>query len=390
MNAGSVPEGETAAVRLSHVRIRDFRNIARADIDLLPAGAALIGENGHGKTNFLEALYYLHLLRSVRGARDTDLIRFGAEAFHIAVTSDGLGTRGREISAAFEKRGKRKRVTLDGAIAERMSDGLGAVPCVFFSPADARLASGPPGERRRYVDIVLALSSPRYLAALQRYRGALARRSAALRAPQHSRTADAVAIWEPALAEHGAVLWFERLQWVAWAADAFAQLAHAIGEHGDARLRYISARPPVSSIEAARAAIGVALAAQRTSDLRRGITQSGPHRDDLELTVRPPGDDTARELRLFGSAGQQRTAAVALRLLEARTLRERLGAAPVLLLDDPFAELDARRAARILQLLMDGSDGQTLLAVPRAEDVPRELTALQRLSVVHGDIHPVA
>ncbi len=353
-----------------------------------PAGAALIGENGHGKTNFLEALYYLHLLRSVRGARDTDLIRFGADAFHIGAMSDGVGTHARETSAAFEKRGKRKRVTLDGAIVERMSDGLGAVPCVFFSPADARLASGPPGERRRYLDIVLALSSPRYLSALQRYRGALARRSAALRAPQRSRTAEAVAIWEPALAEHGAVLWIERLQWVDWAGPEFARLAQAIGEHGESRLRYVSARPAVDTIEDARAVISDALTAQRTSDLRRGITHAGPHRDDIELTVRPPGDDTPRELRLFGSAGQQRTAAVALRLLEARTLREQRGAAPVLLLDDPFAELDARRAGKILRLLMDGSDWQTVLAVPRAEDVPRELTTLQRLSVVHGEMRP--
>ena len=382
------PTAEGAAVRLSHVRLRDFRNIARADIDLPPAGAALIGENGHGKTNFLEALYYLHLLRSVRGARDTDLIRFGADAFHISAMGDGVGTHARETSAAFEKRGKRKRVTLDGAIVERMSDGLGAVPCVFFSPTDARLASGPPGERRRYIDIVLALSSPRYLSALQRYRGALARRSAALRAPPRYRTADAVAIWEPALAEHGAVLWIERLQWVEWAGPEFARLAQAIGEHGESRLRYLSARAPVHTIEDARAAIGAALNAGRTSDLRRGITHAGPHRDDLELTVRPPGDDTPRELRHFGSAGQQRTAAVALRLLEARTLRERRGAAPLLLLDDPFAELDARRAERILRLLMDGSDWQTVLAVPRAEDVPRELTTLQRLSVVHGEVHP--
>lgn len=383
MTAAAIPG---AAVRLAQVRLRDFRNIARADVELPAAGAVLIGENGHGKTNFLEALYYLHLLRSVRGARDIDLVRFGADAFHIATKSDGSGGRARDVAAAFERRGRRKRVTLDGAVAERMSEGLGAVPSVFFSPADARLASGPPGERRRYIDIVLALSSSRYLSALQRYRGALARRSAALRAPHKSRSEDAVAIWEPALAEHGAVLWLERLRWVEWAAGEFARLARAIGEHGDARLRYVSARSAVTTLDGASAAIAGALEAQRTSDMRRGITQTGPHRDDIELTVRAPGDDTARELRLFGSAGQQRTAAVALRLLEARTLRERLGVTPLLLLDDPFAELDSRRAARILALLLDGSDWQTVLAVPREEDIPGGLTQLRRLRVVHGAI----
>lgn len=374
------------AVRLSHVRLRDFRNLERADVDLPAAGAALIGDNGHGKTNFLEALYYLHLLRSVRGARDTDLVRFGAGAFHISASCQGA--RAHEVSAGFERRGKRKRVALDGSVAERMSDGLAAVPSVFFSPADARLASGPPGERRRYIDIVLALSSTRYLSALQRYRAALQRRSAALRAPARSRAEEAVAVWEPALAEHGAVLWIERLRWVEWAADEFAQLARAIGEHGDARLRYVSARPSVATEELAHAAIADALATQRPADLRRGITQTGPHRDDLELTVRAPVDTAPRELRLFGSAGQQRTAAVALRLLEARTLRERLGVSPVLLLDDPFAEFDARRAARILRMLLADGDWQTVLAVPREEDVPKEMTSLPRFRVNHGAITP--
>lgn len=373
------------AVRLTEVRVRDFRNITRAEVKLPPAGAALIGENGHGKTNFLEALYYLHLLRSVRGARDTDLVRFGAEAFHVAAWCEEC-PGAREVGAAFERRGKRKRVTLDGVPVDRMTDGLAAVPSVFFSPDDARLASGPPSERRRYLDIVLALSSRRYLGALQRYRAALARRSAALRAPQRSRTEESVAVWEPALAEHGAVLWVERLRWSEWAAGEFARTARAIGELGDARLRYVSARAPVATVDAAREALATSLASQRAADLRRGLTHAGPHRDDLELTVRPPGDDTARELRTYGSAGQQRTAALALRLLEARTLRERLGASPLLLLDDPFAELDARRAARILALLLDDGDWQAVLAVPRPEDVPAELTSLRRFSVVHGVI----
>jgi DNA replication and repair protein RecF len=138
-----------SAVRFTRVRIRDFRNIARADLGLDATGVALVGENGHGKTNFLEALYYLHLLRSVRGARDQDLVHFGAEAFHISASCERSGSGPREISAAFERRGKRKRVTLDGAPTERLSDGLGAVPSVFFAPADARLAAGPASERRR-------------------------------------------------------------------------------------------------------------------------------------------------------------------------------------------------------------------------------------------------
>ena len=114
--------------------------------------------------------------------------------------------------------------------------------------------------------------------------------------------------------------------------------------------------------------------------MKRGLTHVGPHRDDLELTL------DGRELRLFGSAGQQRTAAIALRMLEAATLRAHVGADPILLLDDPFAELDTRRNTRILELLQKGGLGQTILAVPRESDIPVELMRLDRLSIRDGAI----
>jgi DNA replication and repair protein RecF len=114
--------------------------------------------------------------------------------------------------------------------------------------------------------------------------------------------------------------------------------------------------------------------------MRRGLTHVGPHRDELELTL----DD--KDLRLFGSAGQQRTAAIALRMLEAATLREHTGAEPVLLLDDPFAELDIRRSARILVLLEERGLGQTILVVPRESDIPAGLKRLQRMTIREGQI----
>nr|MBA3405161.1 DNA replication and repair protein RecF [Gemmatimonadaceae bacterium] len=118
---------------------------------------------------------------------------------------------------------------------------------------------------------------------------------------------------------------------------------------------------------------------QRRMDIKRGLTHSGPHRDDLALTL------NGRELRLFGSAGQQRTAAIALRMLESATLREARGIEPMLLLDDPFAELDARRSARILALLRSEGLGQTLLVVPRESDIPSELLDLER-RWIHGGV----
>ncbi len=231
-------------VRLLRLALRDFRNFERQDLALSADGLVVIGENGHGKSNLLEAVYYLQLLRSVRGARDQDLVRFGAAGFHVAGTVEGVGAAAGayDVGVGFERAGKRKRVRLDGAEPARLSDALGAVPSVMFSPTDVRLVSESPSERRRYLDVVLALTSRRYLAALQAYRGALVRRNAALRdALRSGRDAAQATVWEPALAEHGAVLWTERRAWVASHAEGFATLCAAIGERAAARMRYTSA-----------------------------------------------------------------------------------------------------------------------------------------------------
>ena len=370
----------TAHVLLRTLAVRDFRNLARLDLTLPSSGVALVGENGQGKSNLLEAIYYLHLLRSVRGARDVDVVRFGAAAFHVAARTDG--GQFHELSAGFERQGRRKRVKLDGAEPPRLSDGLGALPCVLFSPADVELVAGAPSARRRYLDNLLALSSRRYLTALQRYRHALAQRNAALRdalRSSDSRADQRVSVWEAPLAEHGALLGCERVAWVGAAAGRFAAMCAAIGERASVGMRYATALD-MDELDVPRVAerLARALAAKRSLDVRRGLTHAGPHRDDLALTL------DGRELRAFGSAGQQRTAAIALRLLEGETLRERSGAAPIFLLDDPFAELDVRRSARILELLGERGLGQTLLTVPRESDIPPALTGLARWSIVDG------
>jgi DNA replication and repair protein RecF len=232
------------------------------------------------------------------------------------------------------------------------------------------------------MDILLALSSRRYLGALQRYRHALAQRNAALRDALRSsaaRTEQRIAVWEAPLAEHGAVLWCERVTWAERAGTRFEAMCAAIGERSTVGMRYATSLEPAARDNGAvSAAIAGALEQKRGLDIRRGLTHAGPHRDDLALAL------DGRELRAFGSAGQQRTAAIALRLLEGETLRERLGASPLLLLDDPFAELDVRRSARILELLAERGLGQTLLTVPRESDIPPALTQLTRWSIADG------
>jgi DNA replication and repair protein RecF len=372
------------AARLAHLAVRDFRNLASVELSLPAEGFVVVGENGQGKTNLLEAIYYLQILRSVRGARDQDLVRFGADAFHLSATVDT--DRCHEIGVGFERSTKRKRVRLDGDVPARLSDALGALPSVMFSPADVELVAGAPNARRRFLDIMLALTTPGYLAALQRYRGALVRRNAALRATSRAGgpSSASVAAWEPALAESGAVLVRERLAWVQAIAGSFEELCREIGETFGVRVRYASS---LDVADASAAALASALERKRASDLKRGLTHVGPHRDDLSITI--AGDDGIhRDVRTFGSAGQHRTAAIALRMLEARTFSERTSRTPVFLLDDPFAELDVRRSANVLDVLSRNGLGQTILAVPRKSDIPSEFTGLTRARVTAGVVEP--
>lgn len=379
----SAPAVAPSTVRLAHVGLRDFRNIARAALEVPPEGFVLVGRNGHGKTNVLEAIHYAHALRSMRGARDQDLVRFGAEAFHVALRVEGAAVE--DWRVGVDRATRKKRLVLDGAEVTRLTDALGAIPSVVLSPRDVGLVTGAPQERRRFLDILLAATSSRYLHALQRYRATLARRNAVLRDAATRADGPALAaVWEPALAEAGAVLWAERLAWVRAVASRVRHLCARIGEARSVSVRYHTlARERMGGAtgEAELAEVlRQSLAHDRAADIRRGLTVHGPHRDDLVLSL------DGRLVRTFGSAGQQRTVALALRLVEAETLRERLSRDPILLLDDPFAELDRDRARGILGLLGELGGGQRILAVPREDDVPPEFTGLSRRVIAHGEV----
>lgn len=366
-------------VTLRRLSVRDFRNLADVSLDVPAAGLALVGDNGHGKTNLLEAVYYLHLFRSLRGARDAELVRFGAAGFHVAAVAEG--TRWNRIGAGFDRESGRRRILLDGVPCDRVGDALGALPSVAFSPADVLLVAGGPAGRRRWLDVTLASTSPRYLAALRDYRAALAQRNAALRARSR---ASPPGVWDAALATHGATLRTARAGFLAWARPRASDHGAALGERGTLDLRYRTGEtlPADAAEDSVRDGIAAALASGRDRDIERGMTQHGPHRDDVDLRL------DGISLRRFGSAGQQRTAAIALRMLECAWHREQGGRDPILLLDDPVAELDRGRAARVLALLTAHAGGQVLLAVPREDDIPAALTSLSRRRVREGTVEP--
>jgi DNA replication and repair protein RecF len=362
-------------VHLAELRLRDFRNFTDQRITLPPGGVAIVGDNGQGKTNLLEAIYYLEVFRSFRGAPDDQLVRFGTDVFRLDARLEGEAGQV-EIGVGYERRG-RKKVTLDGLEADRLSDQVGRVGAVIFSPADLEIVSGPPGARRRFLDIVLSLSVPGYLAALQRYRQTLSQRNALLR---RGASSAAVSAWDAGLVREGARLLVARLQWVAERAPGFAEHYARVAGGETGSLRYRSAIPLEEGTSEASAAEAFAatLAERRDAEARRQTTVVGPHRDDLALTF----DD--RELRAYGSGGQRRTAAIALRMVEAETVRERRGMEPIFLLDDVFAELDASRAERILAWVDAESRGQVIVTAPKPADVGLRGDSLPRLTISGG------
>lgn len=343
-------------MRLTRLSARGFRNLQPGSLALPPNGAIILGANGQGKSNLLEALDYPVLFRSIRGAADEELVRFGAPGFELAIEFEA-GGRPHRTAVSYAAGGRRKRIELDGSECHRIAEAAGTCLAVTFLPADVALVSGPALLRRRYLDRTLALADRRYLKALTRYRSAVAQRNAALR---QGRSAVARA-FDGALAEWGAEVIAARLAWVEREAAAFRDELGWLGETDSGQLSY------TGSPELADPAHWAAVLEQGWSwDQARGRTGAGPHRDDLEIRVE------GRSLREYGSTGQQRSAAVALRLRELATLERERGETPVLLLDDVFAELDRERQAALGRRLLDRK-GQVFVTAPRAEELPAEL-----------------
>lgn len=348
--------------------LRSYRNLADAAFELPAAGVALVGPNGHGKTNLLEALAYPVLFRSVRGAPDREVGQFGGPGFQVAVTA----AHGSTVAATYFAPQRRKRITIDGEDQSTVSTAIGRWLAVGFFPTDLALVQGGAAERRRWLDRMLSLADSTYLESLLRYRAALAQRNAALRTANIA-AADA---FNPALARAGSLLTTRRRAWASDAVGAWQSELETLGEEAAVTLRYRG-----DDALDDPAAWDERMAASRPRDIARGQTHVGPHRDDLVLGL---GGHT---LRHYGSTGQQRTAAIALRLLELETLATARQVRPALLVDDVFAELDQDRQRRLASRLVS-RPGQRIVTAPRSEEIPPELD-LPRWEVQHGRVRQV-
>ncbi len=356
---------------LHAIHLDDFRNYEHADCEFAPGLTAVLGENGQGKTNLVEAIGYLATLSSMRGAPTDALVRAGAERAIIRAT----GVRdGRELLIEAELGGRRPKVQINRQPLKRTRDLLGALRVVVFSPDDLALIKEGPSHRRGYLDDLLVSVHRKYDAQRSAVDKTLRQRNALLRQTGGRLDSDAaltLEVWDQRFAEAGEALvaarvnLLDRLRPVLAAAydDVASEPAH-VG------VDYVA--PWRSS------GLAEALLAARHDDLRRGVSTVGPHRDEILLTI------GAMSSRTHASQGEQRSLALAMRLAAHRVVTEVTGSAPLLLLDDVFSELDPARSAALLDHLPVAA--QTVLT--SASGLPEGAQPERIIDVVSGRLDP--
>jgi DNA replication and repair protein RecF len=354
------------------VELTDFRSYERVAVDLDPGVTVLVGQNGMGKTNLVEAIGYVATLDSHRVATDAPLVRAGAAS---AVIRCAIVHDGRELLVELEiVPGKANRARLNRSPVRRAREVLGALRMVLFAPEDLELVRGDPSERRRYLDDLLVARQPRYAGVRADYDRVVKQRNALLRTAYLTRKVggsrgqdlSTLAVWDQHLAHHGAELLAGRLELVTALAPHVAKAYDAVAAgRAAATISYAAKLGEVTADRAAvERALLASLAERRPAEIERGVTLVGPHRDDLILTL---GDLPARG---YASHGESWSFALALRLAAYDLLRSD-GIEPVLVLDDVFAELDAGRRDRLAALVAEAAQLIVTCAVP--EDVPADL-----------------
>jgi DNA replication and repair protein RecF len=376
-------------VYVRQLAVTDFRSWEHAELEFEPGVAVLVGANGQGKTNLIEALSYLSTLGSHRVATDAPLVRHGAQR---AIVRTAVVHAGRELIVELEiAPGRANRARLNRSPVPRPREVLGVLRTVLFAPEDLALVRGDPGQRRRFLDDLLVLRAPRLAGVQADYDKVLRQRVALLKSAGATRRSGSGAadlrtldVWDGHLARHGAELLGARLDLLVELTPYVCAAYRAVApESATAELQYRSslgdALPAAvpetrkADVDLLEAALLSELARLRSAEVERGVCLVGPHRDDLELRL---GGLPAKG---YASHGESWSFALALRLGSYQLLRCG-GAEPVLLLDDVFAELDTRRRARLAEVALAAE--QVLVTAAVLADVPEELHGIR--FDVHG------
>jgi len=383
-------------VRVTHLSLRDFRSYTEVELPLDAGVTALIGPNGQGKTNLVEAVGYLSTLGSHRVAQDAPLVRLGAER---AVVRGQVVRDDRSLLLEVEiTPGKANRARVNRSPVPRAREMLGILRSVLFAPEDLALVKGDPAERRRFLDDLLVLRTPRYAGVRADYDRVLKQRNALLRSGAGARRSRdqsvdlrTLEVWDSHLSSAGAELLAGRIDLVEGLRPLVDKAYQAVAESsfasaGPAAMDYRSSLgedvPLVADRDMLSAAMLNQISEVRKAELERGITLVGPHRDELVLKLGP------LPAKGYASHGESWSFALALKLAAYDLLRAETdaGGEPVLVLDDVFAELDGHRRERLAALVAGAEQVLVTAAVP--EDVPEALSGA-RVDVMGGEVRRI-
>ncbi len=332
---------------LNKISILNFKNIREASLELSPNLNCFIGHNGEGKTNFLDAVYYLSFCRSAFNPIDSQVIMHDQEFFVVEGFYENEAADPIDIYCGM-KRGTKKHFKRDKKEYKRLSQHIGLIPLIFVSPADQSLISGGSEERRRLMDVVISQYDNGYIEALNNYNKALQQRNALLKMEQEPDAA-LLDIWEQEMARHGERIFTARQDFVERLIPVFQEIYNHVADgHEEVSLKYIS--------HAQRGALIDVIQRDRYKDRAVGYSLHGVHRDDLEMML------GGYQMRREGSQGQNKTFVLALKLAQFDFLRRTASqTTPLLLLDDIFDKLDAHRVEQIVKLVSGDGFGQIFI-----------------------------
>jgi len=334
-------------MRLTKLECRSFRKLEEVCFEPSPGLNVIRGGNAQGKTTVLEALLYAATSKSHRTASEGELARHGGSLFH---THAWASRKDRAVDIEANWWNGIKRFKVNGVAQTRLSDILGRINVVFFYPGDVELVKGGAAMRRRFLDMELSQIHPPYLIALQKFRQALRQRNELLRADRPD--TDMIALWDVQLAEQGAQLIDGRHRFIG---ELAVQAKEAYARVADGEELLLSYRPDVAE----SGELADALAKSLDKDIRRRVTNRGPHRDDMDIAIE------GHSARNYGSQGQQKTAALAIKLAEAALVKARTGEHPILMLDEVLAELDGYREKQLLDSIDSGAQCIMTTTAPR-------------------------
>lgn len=355
-------------MRVTRLFLEDFRSYAWAERTLAPGVTALIGRNGAGKTNVLEAIHLIARGDSPRAGDDAELVRWGASSARVSARVERVDdARTVDVVLFSPPEGERRRprrYLLDGA-GKRADEAIGELAVVSFFPEDVQLLAEAPSARRRYLDAMVGQVHRRHRADMRDYQRVLEQRNALLRVLRdEGRPTTELAFWDSELIRLATTISLRRLEAVRELVAPFRAAATRFSGADALSLAYAS-QVEGDTVDERQAAYGALLAQKRERELWQGTTLVGPHREDLAVSA------LGRALPTFASRGEQRSAVLALKLAEAAWIRDRIGELPIFLLDDVLSELDAGRRDALVGALPEGA--QTLLTAAFEAGVPQQL-----------------